>query len=109
MYRPVAATICLSLFFFDSASRCALQGVSGESSDYHVEPALELASKCNSVALLLEDFVGQRSVGVNAVVDGHLQAGQHDRDEAAGAVLTFKGSFFELQAARKWSGAVMEE
>ena len=37
------------------------------------------------MALLLEDLVGQRSVGVDAVVDGHPQAAQHDRDEAAGA------------------------
>jgi hypothetical protein len=38
-----------------------------------IEPALELAFECNSVALL-EDLVGQRGVGVNAIVDGHLQA-----------------------------------
>jgi hypothetical protein len=37
------------------------------------------------LALLLEDLVGQRSAGIDAVVDGHPQAAQYDRDDAAGA------------------------
>jgi hypothetical protein len=50
-----------------------------------VELALELAFNFDSESLLLEDLVEQRSVGVDAFVDSHPQAAQHDRDEAAGA------------------------
>ncbi len=53
-----------------------------------VEPALELTFNCDTVALLLEDLVRQQSVGIDAVIDSHLQAAQHDHDEATGAGTT---------------------
>ena len=37
------------------------------------------------VACLLEHPVGERRVGRGALVDGHPQAAEHNRDEAAGA------------------------
>jgi hypothetical protein len=37
------------------------------------------------MALLLEDLVGQQSVGVDALLHGHLEAAQHDGDKTAGA------------------------
>lgn len=48
--------------------------------------------------LLLEDFVRQRSVGVNVAVDGHPQAARHDCDEAAGA-----GTVDCVEVWRVWS------
>jgi len=50
-----------------------------------VEPALELALDIDLAALLLEHIVLERRVGRDALVDGHPQAAEHDRDEAAGA------------------------
>jgi hypothetical protein len=40
------------------------------------------------MALLLKDFVRQRSVGVDTLVNGHAQTSQHDGDQAAGAGAT---------------------
>jgi hypothetical protein len=37
------------------------------------------------MSLLLKHPVGQRCVGVDALVDGHTQAAQHDSDQATGA------------------------
>jgi hypothetical protein len=64
-----------------------------------VEPALDLAFDIDPVALLLKDLVGQRSVGVDAVVDRHLQAAQHNGDEAARAGAA---DHFEVLAWLRW-------